>query len=173
METVKSLQMEPRLEARYDEMLAQYLAAVVSPRASQLFQHLQRHRQRARADHDACDLCVGALLVMKNEGFTIGMLVAFQMFAGRMSQPMLRLAGLWQEFQQTSIAVKRLGDNHGRPPPNPTRSPFARRRRPRARSGSPSSPSDNSPTTRSSSGKPQPCLTPGKPQRPYRPIGLR
>jgi len=38
------------------------------------------------------------------------MLVAFQMFASRMSQPMLRLASLWQEFQQASIAVKRLGD---------------------------------------------------------------
>jgi subfamily B ATP-binding cassette protein HlyB/CyaB len=32
------------------------------------------------------------------------------MFAARLSQPMLRLAGLWQEFQQASIAVKRLGD---------------------------------------------------------------
>ena len=31
-------------------------------------------------------------------------------FAGRMSQPLLRLVGLWQEFQQASIAVKRLGD---------------------------------------------------------------
>ena len=38
------------------------------------------------------------------------MLVAFQMFAARMSQPMLRLAGLWQEFQQANIAMKRLGD---------------------------------------------------------------
>jgi subfamily B ATP-binding cassette protein HlyB/CyaB len=38
------------------------------------------------------------------------MLVAFQMFASRMSQPMLRLAGLWQEFQHASIAVRRLGD---------------------------------------------------------------
>jgi subfamily B ATP-binding cassette protein HlyB/CyaB len=47
---------------------------------------------------------------MRNDGFTIGMLVAFQMFAARTSQPMLRLAGLWQEFQQASIAVKRLGD---------------------------------------------------------------
>jgi subfamily B ATP-binding cassette protein HlyB/CyaB len=55
-------------------------------------------------------LCVGALLVMQHDGFTIGMLVAFQMFASRLSQPMLRLAGLWQEFQQASIAVKRLGD---------------------------------------------------------------
>jgi ATP-binding cassette, subfamily B, bacterial HlyB/CyaB len=50
------------------------------------------------------------LLVMGNDGFTVGMLVAFQMFAARMAQPMLRLAGLWQEFQQASIAVKRLGD---------------------------------------------------------------
>src|SRR5690606_468035 len=48
--------------------------------------------------------------VMRNDGFTIGMLVAFQMFASRMSQPMLRLAGLWHEFQQASIAVRRLGD---------------------------------------------------------------
>jgi subfamily B ATP-binding cassette protein HlyB/CyaB len=47
---------------------------------------------------------------MQNAGFTIGMLVAFQMFASRLSQPMLRLVGLWQEFQQAAIAVRRLGD---------------------------------------------------------------
>ena len=47
---------------------------------------------------------------MQNDGFTIGMLIAFQMFASRMSQPMMRLVGLWQEFQQANIAVKRLGD---------------------------------------------------------------
>jgi subfamily B ATP-binding cassette protein HlyB/CyaB len=55
-------------------------------------------------------LVAGALLVMQADGFTIGMLVAFQMFAARLTQPMLRIAGLWQEFQQANIAVKRLGD---------------------------------------------------------------
>ncbi|MDP3608460.1 MAG: ATP-binding cassette domain-containing protein [Methylophilus sp.] len=55
-------------------------------------------------------LCVGAWLVMHNSNFTIGMLVAFQMFSGRLSQPVMRLVGLWQEFQQADIAVKRLGD---------------------------------------------------------------
>jgi subfamily B ATP-binding cassette protein HlyB/CyaB len=55
-------------------------------------------------------LIVGALLVMDGAGFTVGMLVAFQMFASRTSQPMLRLVGLWQEFQQASVAVRRLGD---------------------------------------------------------------
>jgi subfamily B ATP-binding cassette protein HlyB/CyaB len=55
-------------------------------------------------------LCVGAWYVTNNTGFTIGMLVAFQMFSSRLSQPMLRIANLWQEFQQAAIAVKRLGD---------------------------------------------------------------
>jgi subfamily B ATP-binding cassette protein HlyB/CyaB len=47
---------------------------------------------------------------MTTQSLTIGMLVAFQMFASRLSGPMLRMVGLWQQFQQTDIAVKRLGD---------------------------------------------------------------
>ena len=108
METVKSLQMEPRLESRYDGLLADFLAAGFATR-----QLSNTYNVAAHALEQAMTLailCVGALLVMRNDGFTIGMLVAFQMFASRMSQPMLRLAGLWQEFQQASIAVKRLGD---------------------------------------------------------------
>ena len=108
IETVKSLQMEPRLELRYDSLLADYLAAGFATR-----QLSNTYNVVANALEQALTitlLCVGALLVMRNDGFTIGMLVAFQMFASRMSQPMLRLAGLWQEFQQASIAVKRLGD---------------------------------------------------------------
>ena len=47
---------------------------------------------------------------MNGTDFTIGMLVAFQMFAGRLSQPMLRLVGLWQQFQQANLSVQRIGD---------------------------------------------------------------
>jgi subfamily B ATP-binding cassette protein HlyB/CyaB len=108
METVKSLQMEPRLEDRYDELLANYLAAGFDTRQlSNTYNVIASALEQAMT---LAILCVGALLVMRNDGFTIGMLVAFQMFASRMSQPMLRLAGLWQEFQQASIAVERLGD---------------------------------------------------------------
>ena len=108
IETVKSLQMEPRLEARYDEMLAQYLASGFDTRqVSNTYNTVANALEQFMT---LAILCAGALLVMQNEGFTVGMLVAFQMFASRMSQPMLRLAGLWQEFQQASIAVKRLGD---------------------------------------------------------------
>jgi subfamily B ATP-binding cassette protein HlyB/CyaB len=108
IETVKSLQMEPRLEDRYDEMLAQYLAAGFDTRqVSNTYHTVANALEQAMT---LAILCAGALLVMRNDGFTIGMLVAFQMFASRMSQPMLRLASLWQDFQQASIAVKRLGD---------------------------------------------------------------
>jgi ATP-binding cassette, subfamily B, bacterial HlyB/CyaB len=108
METVKSLQMEPRLESRYDGLLADYLAAGFATRQlSNTYSVVAHALEQAMT---LAILCIGALLVMRNDGFTIGMLVAFQMFASRMSQPMLRLAGLWQEFQQASIAVKRLGD---------------------------------------------------------------
>jgi subfamily B ATP-binding cassette protein HlyB/CyaB len=108
IETVKSLQMEPRLESRYDGLLADYLAAGFATRQlSNTYNVIAHALEQAMT---IALLCVGALLVMRNDGFTIGMLVAFQMFASRMSQPMMRLAGLWQEFQQASIAVKRLGD---------------------------------------------------------------
>ena len=52
----------------------------------------------------------GAYTVMHDVSFTIGMLIAFQMFAGRVSQPMLRIVGLWQQFQQANMSVQRLGD---------------------------------------------------------------
>jgi subfamily B ATP-binding cassette protein HlyB/CyaB len=108
IETAKSLQMEPVLEQKYGEILAQYLAAGFATR-----QLSNSYNVAANALEQVMTLSIlvaGALLVMQNNGFTIGMLVAFQMFAGRMSQPMLRLASLWQEFQQADVAVKRLGD---------------------------------------------------------------
>ncbi|MFZ3086875.1 MAG: peptidase domain-containing ABC transporter [Methylotenera sp.] len=108
MTTVKSLQMEPHVEGKYGEYLSDYLAANFSAR--QIGNTYNVIANILEQIMTLSILIVGALIVMQNEGFTVGMLVAFQMFAGRMSQPMLRLVGLWQEFQQANIAVKRLGD---------------------------------------------------------------
>jgi len=106
--TVKSLQMEPHLEQKYGGFLADYLAAGFTTRqVSNTYNVLANGLEQLMT---LAILVVGALLVMQNDGFTVGMLVAFQMFASRMSQPMLRIVGLWQEFQQANIAVKRLGD---------------------------------------------------------------
>lgn len=55
-------------------------------------------------------LCLGAYLAMKGDALTIGMLVAFQQFAQRVVQPLLKVSGLWQQFQQIRISVSQLGD---------------------------------------------------------------
>jgi subfamily B ATP-binding cassette protein HlyB/CyaB len=108
METVKSLQMEPQLNARFGEYLAGYLNAGFGTRQlSNTFNVVANLLDQLQT---LLILCIGAWLVMNSGEMTIGMLVAFQMFAGRLSGPLLRMVGLWQEFQQANIAVKRLGD---------------------------------------------------------------
>ena len=108
METVKSLQMEPQLGKRFGDYLATYLRAGFSTK--QLANTYNVAANMLEQLLTLIILCVGAWLVMTSQEFTIGMLVAFQMFANRLSQPMLHLVGLWQQFQQADIAVKRLGD---------------------------------------------------------------
>jgi ATP-binding cassette, subfamily B, bacterial HlyB/CyaB len=108
METVKSLSMEPRLQTKFEEYLASYLSASFNTRKLSTTYNVTIGMLEQLLT--LAILCVGAWMVMNNPGFTIGMLVAFQMFTSRLTAPVLRLAGLWQEFQQAAIAVKRLGD---------------------------------------------------------------
>jgi subfamily B ATP-binding cassette protein HlyB/CyaB len=108
MDTVKSLQMEPQLRHRFGAYLASYLQAGFNTR--QLVNSYDVAAQMLEQLLTLVILCLGAWLVMTSQEFTVGMLVAFQMFAGRLSQPMLHMVGLWQQFQQADIAVKRLGD---------------------------------------------------------------
>lgn len=113
IETVKSLQMEPLLVRRYGEYLAAHLQAGFDTRqAGNAYQVTAQTLEQAMT---IAILIFGAWIVMqpKVDGaavFTIGMLVAFQMFAGRLSQPVMRMVGLWQQFQQARLAVRRLGD---------------------------------------------------------------
>ena len=120
LETVKSLQMEPQLKTRYSDYLAEYLRSGFTVRQiGNTYNALSNGLEQMMT---LLILVIGAWIVMhpsagsgqagSGEGqvFTIGMLVAFQMFASRLSQPMLRLVGLWQQFQQANLSVQRLGD---------------------------------------------------------------
>jgi subfamily B ATP-binding cassette protein HlyB/CyaB len=107
MATVKSLQMEPDIDKKYGDYLARYLAAGFSTRqVGNTYNVIANGLEQAMT---LSILIVGALRVMQNDGFTVGMLVAFQMFASRMSQPLLRLVGLWQEFQQANASQSSAG----------------------------------------------------------------
>ncbi len=108
VETVKSLQMEPQLKSRFSDYLADYLQATFKTR--QLANTYNTFATTLDQFMSLLILVVGAYTVMSSTEFTIGMLVAFQMFAGKLSQPMMRLVGLWQQFQQANLSVSRLGD---------------------------------------------------------------
>ena len=54
-------------------------------------------------------LWYGARLVMEQQ-LSVGQFVAFNMFAQRVAQPIMRMALLWTDFQQTGISMARLGD---------------------------------------------------------------
>jgi subfamily B ATP-binding cassette protein HlyB/CyaB len=108
LETVKSLQMEPQLNARYSDYLAEYLRSGFGVR--QIGNTYNVVSNGLEQMMTLFILVVGAYTVMNNNDFTIGMLIAFQMYASKVSQPMLRLVGLWQQFQQANMSVQRLGD---------------------------------------------------------------
>jgi subfamily B ATP-binding cassette protein HlyB/CyaB len=108
LETVKSLQLEPQINARYKDYLASYLTAGFDTK--QLANTYNVASNVLEQVMTLSVLGVGAYLVMHDPSFSIGMLIAFQMFAGRVAQPMLRMVGLWQQFQQARLSMARLGD---------------------------------------------------------------
>jgi len=107
VETLKAMAVEPQMQRRWEDQLAAYVTA--SFKASNLGNVAGQVAQFINKIVVALTLWVGARLVIEG-GLTVGQLVAFNMLAGRVSGPILRLAQLWQDFQQARISVDRLGD---------------------------------------------------------------
>ena len=107
IQTVKAGALEPPLARRWDQQLAGYVAA--SLRTGNLVTVANEGVGLIGKLANACTLWYGAHLVMDGS-LTVGMFVAFNMFAGRVSQPILRIAQMWTDFQQTSLSMRRLGD---------------------------------------------------------------
>ncbi len=107
VQTVKSLAIEGSMFKKWEEKLGKYLKssfnlAIMGNFTGSICGFLQKGMTIAI-------LYVGVMLVIENK-LTIGQLIAFQMFSGQFAAPMLRLVGLWNEFQQTLLAVDRIGD---------------------------------------------------------------
>lgn len=107
VQTVKAAALEPMMAKRWDDQLAAYVSAAF------------RTQVIASAGHEgigligkivnALTLWYGAQLVMAGE-LTLGMFIAFNMFAARVAQPIMRMAQMWADFQQVGISMTRLGD---------------------------------------------------------------
>ncbi|MBB5712710.1 type I secretion system permease/ATPase [Sphingomonas xinjiangensis] len=107
IQTVKASAVEPQWQDRWDRQLAGYSQANqkvidLGNTGSQLIQLISKLNM-------VLILYFGAQAVIEKD-LTVGGLVAFNMFAQRVSGPVIRIAQLWQDFQQVRIAVERLGD---------------------------------------------------------------
>ena len=107
VETVKSMAVEPQFTRRWDNQLAAYVAAGF--RVSNLGNLGQQLIQLVGKLVTLSTLFFGAKLVIEGK-LSVGQLIAFNMMSQRVAAPVLRLAQLWQDFQQTGIAMQRLGD---------------------------------------------------------------
>lgn len=107
IETIKAMAVEPQFTRQWDQQLAAYVTAGF--RVSTLGNIGQQLVQLTGKLVTAIALFVGAKLVIAGR-LTVGELVAFNMMAQRVSGPVLRLAQLWQDFQQVGISMQRLGD---------------------------------------------------------------
>jgi subfamily B ATP-binding cassette protein HlyB/CyaB len=106
-ETLKAMAVEPQMQRRWEEQLAAYVSASfavqkVGNTASQMIQLTSKLATAAILFFGAHAVIAGTM--------TVGELVAFNMLASRVSQPVLRLAQMWQDFHQTRLSIDRLGD---------------------------------------------------------------
>ncbi|KVZ24245.1 type I secretion system permease/ATPase [Burkholderia multivorans] len=106
-ETVKSMAVEPQFTRRWDNQLAAYVAAGF--RVSELGNIGQQLIQLIGKIVTLVTLYLGAKLVIDGR-LSVGQLIAFNMMSQRVAAPVLRLAQLWQDFQQIGISMGRLGD---------------------------------------------------------------
>ncbi|SIO72645.1 ATP-binding cassette, subfamily B, HlyB/CyaB [Burkholderia sp. GAS332] len=107
VETVKAMAVEPQFIKRWETQLAAYVAAGF--RVSALGNLGQQLIQLVGKLVTLGTLFFGAKLVIDGK-LTVGELIAFNMMSQRVSAPVLRLAQLWQDFQQVGISMSRLGD---------------------------------------------------------------
>jgi subfamily B ATP-binding cassette protein HlyB/CyaB len=107
IETLKAMAVEPQMQRRWEEQLAGYVSA--SFKVLSLGNTASQAVQLVSKIATAGILYFGARLVIEG-GLSVGELVAFNILAGRVSAPVLRLAQIWQDFHQARLSVARLGD---------------------------------------------------------------
>jgi ATP-binding cassette subfamily B protein len=107
IQTVKAQNIELRSRFSWQERYARFVAAgfktvVTSTLANSTSNFLNKLS-------GLLVLWVGAYLVLQQQ-LTLGELIAFRIISGYVTSPILRLAQLWQSFQETALSLERLSD---------------------------------------------------------------
>jgi subfamily B ATP-binding cassette protein HlyB/CyaB len=107
IDTIKSMAVEPRWIHKWEQQLAAYVSTSLS--VNNVSMVASGGVNLVSKLVTAAIMWEGATLVVDGH-LTVGQLVAFNMFASQVSSPILRLAQLWNDFQQVGISMQRLGD---------------------------------------------------------------
>lgn len=107
MQTIKALALEPQFNQKWEQSLARFInMSFTTATMANVYQSLGQLLQLLVT---LTILWVGAGRVMSGE-LSLGQLVAFNMLAGQVTQPVLRLVNLWRSFQEAKLSIDRLGD---------------------------------------------------------------
>lgn len=107
IQTVKAQNIELKARWRWQEYYAKYVSAG--------FENVQTSTAAGSASNflnkisALVVLWYGAALVLSGD-LTLGQLIAFRIISGYVTGPMLRLAQVWQNFQETALSLERLSD---------------------------------------------------------------
>lgn len=107
IQTVKALAVEPQWVRKWDKQLAAYIRS--SFRTAMVGTVANSGVSFVSKVVTVATMYVGAKQVIEAD-MTVGQLIAFNMLAGHVTTPVMRLAQMWTDFQQTGISVQRLGD---------------------------------------------------------------
>jgi subfamily B ATP-binding cassette protein HlyB/CyaB len=107
IETIKAMAVEPQMQRRWDDQFASYISA--SFNVATFGNIVTQCTSLVSRLTTVAILFFGARLVISNE-LSVGQLVAFNMLAGYVSGPIMRIAQIYQDFHQVRISIARLGD---------------------------------------------------------------
>lgn len=107
IDTVKSMAVEPRWVDIWEKQLAGYVNA--SMKTTSIETIATGGVTLINKLTTVAILWFGASQVIDSK-LSLGQLIAFNMISGRFTDPILRIAGLWNNFQQVGVSVERMGD---------------------------------------------------------------
>jgi ATP-binding cassette subfamily B protein len=107
IQTIKGQNIETRSRWKWfhrygDTIASSFRNTITSTSASTIGMLINRF-------NDVAVLWVGVYMVI-DQKLSLGQLIAFRILAGYVTGPLLRLAQSWQNFQEASLSVNRLGD---------------------------------------------------------------
>jgi len=107
IDTIKSMAVEPRWIDNWEKQLASYVTAGLN--ATNIGTIANTGVTTVSKIVTVGIIWIGATQVIDGK-LTVGQLIAFNMLSGRLTEPILRIAQLWNSFQQVGVSMERLGD---------------------------------------------------------------